>query len=1005
MSEQHFLRLSVRRKALLATSGAILMLPAAAWAQTAGVEAAAAAPGAQPESAPASPSESEAIVVTGSRITRSRDYVAASPISTVSSEALLVSGQSTIGEALNQLPQLSANASSTSGSGGGAGGAATNAGRTLADLRGLGSARTLVLIDGARIEPSDAFNRVDMSIVPTALIENAEIITGGASSIYGSDALAGVINLKLKQRFTGLQLDGQIGGTTDGGGANFTASALMGANFKDNRGNIVLSFEHQQRNSIPTSKRPDAYNNANIFFGATNGQVYLFAPNQASQSAVNSVFAKYGIAANTVTPASSFGFNSDGSIFADGPGGGAGSNLHQIPSEAYVVSGGTVQSHTSSSTVVQSPLSKNTAFLRGHYELADNVTAYVQGFYSAYETKSYGRAVPILYVPVTNPFIPSDLATLLASRPNPTEAVLYNSVSSQTPIVTTDRASVWQITGGLRGNLGIRDWTYDASGSIGQSLTRERIDGLPDAALLNAAINAPDGGASFCTGGVNLFPLTLSEDCQAKILKSGNSRTRVYQRSIDLNVQGSLFQLPAGDLRFAAGFDYRINGYDFRPDTYLQPDPTTGAALYNAYDFATQSPAAGSNNVKEGFIELSIPVLAHKPFADQLSLDVSYRYANYRIGGGANSYTVEGLWAPSRFLRFRGGYQHAIRAPSPGEAFAASIAAPSDIGSTANGGGDPCSVDFQGNVANAASLRQLCIATGVPAAIASTYTTQATGVVTHTSGNPELKPETGNSFTAGVVITSPSHSPLLDGLSLSLDFYTIKVTGAIGAVTGAYVLDSCYNVNGGNPTYDPNNAYCRNIVRAGAAQAGAPNYINTPLLNLGAYKVSGLDVTFNWQINTARLAGHNFGRIGLTSTISYLSTYSIQNTSDSAAINYAGTIGNNQISGYSHPRYKATTMLTYGLGQVQVGGRWRYISSMDNALNVLSTSNAPGVPTYNYFDVFASYRPANGVTLQAGMNNIANKTPPYFTQTAPFTDSSTYDVVGRAFYVRGSVKF
>jgi iron complex outermembrane recepter protein len=953
----------------------------------------------------ARPTSNDEIVVTGSRIARPRDEVAPSPIATIAAATLKSTGQNTIGEALNELPQLNANATGSSSSAGGAGGNAVNAGRTLADLRGLGSARTLVLIDGSRVEPSDSFNRVDLSVVPTALVENAEIITGGASAIYGSDALAGVINLKLKQHFTGAQFDAQYGGTTDGGGQNYMTSAIFGQDLGGGRGNLVFAFEHDQRDEIHTRDRPNAYKNSYIFFGTTTGQVYPLAPNAPSQAAINQVFAKYGIAPGTVSPTSSFGFNPDGSVFAEGPGG-AGANMQPNVLDNFALdSGGTITSNISSSTAVDSPLSKYNGFMRGHYKFNDNVTFYTQGFYSTYNTKTYGRAVPIVFIPVTNPFIPSDLATLLASRPNPDDPVLYNSVSAQTPIVTTDTARVWQITGGFRGKIGIRDWTYDASGSVGDSTTDERIAGLPNAALLNAAINAPDGGASFCQGGVNLTPVTLSPDCQSKLLQSGYSRTKVYQRSADLSIQGGLAHLPGGELRFAAGFDYRINGYSFAPDAYLQPDPVTGASEFNAYDFASESPSRGSNSVKEGFLELSVPILSHRPLAEELSLDLAYRYADYKIGGSANSYTADAVWAPFRFLRFRGGYQHAIRAPSPGEAYSASVAGTSDIGSTETGGGDPCSVNFQGSIADRSALRQLCIATGVPAGLADSYTTEATGVTTHTSGNPKLKPEIGNSFTAGMVLTAPVRSPWLEGLSVSLDYYNIKVTGAIGSATGQYVVDQCYNVTGDNPNYSADNPYCQDIVRPGAGQPGAYNYINTPLENLGAYKVAGLDLGFNWAINLGEFTRKDIGRIALNSIVSYLATYSIKNASDAPALDYAGTIGNNQISGFSHPRWKANTTLTYTLGNVQVGARWRYIAEMENALNVNSSVVSPGVPAYSYFDLFASYSPKKGLNFMAGMNNLTNKQPPYYTTTSPYTDSSTYDVIGRAFYVRGSVKF
>ncbi|MDP3514438.1 MAG: TonB-dependent receptor [Sulfuritalea sp.] len=944
------------------------------------------------------------VVVTGSHIVR-RDYQAESPIVTLSTESLKQTGLVALGESLNQMPQFAATASATqSGQGGFA-----NGGRTLANLRGLGSARTLVLLDGRRIQPSDIYNVVDLNIVPDALIENVEIITGGASATYGSDALAGVINFKTRQSFSGLKATAQFGGTTDGGGANQSYTATIGANSADDRGNVVLSLGYTDRSSIGYPQRKGYEHLALIPFPGT-GVVFPNVANLPTRAGLDQVFAKYGTAPNTVPTSASFGFNNDGTVFNTGR---PVQNLKPAPGVDNVLLDGAVNTTGAQFLLLQAPLKKYNIYTAAHYDVAPGIQAYGNAFYSTYTTEFVSGYLATLQVPVTNPFIPADFRQLLASRPNPNASFTYLSFSPLASVYRlTAEADVWQITGGLRGNLPIRDWTYDVNATTGRSTTTENNNGLPDRARFNAAVNAADGGASLCAGGLNLFPFnTLSPECRKALLRPVTTRTQVEQDTVDATVQGGLFDLPAGELRFAVGASYRKNAFDYAPDPALQIDPVTGLQGINASLSPPVSPGGGATSNTDIYGELLIPILSDMPFANRLEANLGYRYSDYDISGGVSSYKADGNWEPVKGVLIRGGYQRSIRAPSPGELFAPSARSSDNIGTPQSGGGDPCSINGKARTGpDAAAVTALCVAQGVPASLVGNFVNTATIVSTNTAGNVNLTPETGSSWTIGAVLQPSFANPWISGMSLSADYYNIQIEDAIGTVLGGGILNKCFNVDGSNPTYALSNQYCQLIERDPTGQfgsvLGAIRGVKKATLNLADYEIAGVDVQLDWTINLADVGFEQIpGRVKLNTVVTNLRNYKLRNTEQDPSIDFIGTIGNNQIGGYSHPRWKTVSTLTYGTDELQVGGRWRHISEMGNSLNVNTTQTQTGTPSVDYFDLFGSYILNENFTIRAGVTNVANKRPPFYSNTYPFTDGSTFDSVGRSYYISATATF
>jgi outer membrane receptor protein involved in Fe transport len=372
---------------------------------------------AQGAHAQSEPDQVEEVVVTGSRIAR-KDYTAESPIVTVTADNLQRSGPASIETTLNQLPQFAANAGGTSTS-------QARAGRAYANLRGLGPSRTLVLQDGRRMQPSDPLGAIDLNTISASLVENVEVITGGASAVYGSDAIAGVVNFKLKNNFQGLALDAQYGQTEREDGEVLDLSVIMGGNFADGRGNAVLSASYMDRQRVNRGSR-DFFKDGGITPVLPSGLLYADAANLPSQAALNAVFARYGVTANVPRNAT-FSRNADGTLFTILPP----MNYRFGDDGPYVItSNGQVSVSLGEAAPLQQPLERETLYGRVTYEVTDSIRTYGQFNYAHYTANQtgYGRNQAItrdVYLPVTNPFLSADVRAIAASRPNPTAPILF----------------------------------------------------------------------------------------------------------------------------------------------------------------------------------------------------------------------------------------------------------------------------------------------------------------------------------------------------------------------------------------------------------------------------------------------------------------------------------------------------------------------------------------------------------------------------------------------------
>lgn len=908
----------------------------------------------------------DAVSVTGSRIAR-LDYDSSSPLTTVSEETIESTGALTVEEALNQLPQVGLGANKTNAGWGGTGQATLN-------LRGLGAQRNLVLLDGRRLQPSTTDNVVDVNAIPTALISGVEIISGGASAVYGSDAIAGVVNLQVKDDFEGVQLDTQFSQYGKGDGDATDVALTFGGNFADGRGNAVLSFSWSERQGVDYMSREFFRKNP----GGTDFRIqtgtYEFGANLPTQAAVDAVFAQYGAAPGRVpvTTTTYLGFNDDDTLFLANKG-----PFNWRGSDSLLNNTGTQLNNLNQDSLIQVPLERQTAFGRATFDVTDNVEAYGQFNWSSLSSYVAAEAGNTgISVPVSNPFIPDDLRTILASRTNPNaNFTLHKRFGEAGPRTFERDFDTWQFLAGAKGRLDAVNGSWDVYASKGRTRVSEVSNGAVISQSLTTLINAADGGASLCAGGYNPFGLTtLSPECSKYLVARTHNETVFEQDVLEANLQGGLFNLPAGEVRFAAGLGWRRNRYDFQPDHLIESGGIVGVPSKGA--------SGGSTSVKELYLETLLPLLYDKPFAHSLDLGLAYRYSDYDLSGGVDTYKVDFNWGLTENLRLRGGYQRAVRAPSVGELYVAAQTESNSYGLVANGQGDQCEAGSPlRSGANAAAIESLCLAQGVPAALLGNYIDTQRESLATISGNTGLKPETADTYTLGVV-----WRPDGSGFSLAVDYFDIKVTDVIGTLTSSQVLAACFNQDGSNPGYSESNFYCSQIQRN--AGTGRIDNIFKPTYNMGSLETNGIDLQLDWAGELGNGAGLSAG-----SVVSWVDNYDVQTLKGGIVYDYADTVG-------YVPEWKAVSHVRYAQGPASVGLRWRYLGAMQHSSKVTNpASTTPGIDAYSYFDLFGNWKLNDTFSFRAGINNLLDKEPPQVGGTAGVTQASTYDIYGRQFFV------
>jgi outer membrane receptor protein involved in Fe transport len=934
----------------------------------------------------------DAVTVTGTRIAK-RDAIAESPILSVEAEDMVNSGYVTIDHVLNTLPQIVPSISSQSNN-------PSSGGRAFIDLRGLGANRNLVLLDGRRMLGSGASGGsiVDINTIPAALIERVEVISGGAAAVYGADAVAGVVNFIMRKDFEGFDISSGYFLTEEEDGQQVAMDVTYGGQFADGKGRAVFNASYYDREAMYKGARSFAAQ-ATSLTGIFPGGAWSAGTNAPTQAAVDAFFG-----ANLCNPnggSAGFAFNPDGSPFCTGV---LGDSTREVvgfngPQEWIATNFYPDQFsyNFEPDNILVLPMERWNVYSNISLDLGESFQPYVQALFTNYNALQELAATPgaIGNVPRTNPFVPAGMAALLDSRPTPAGPLAmsyrFNALGGRTGFNNHD---VWQLVAGTKGDL-IGDWSYDVYYSYGRTVQDEIQGGnvrLPQLALL---LNAADGGASQCAGGFNPFgDNPLSAACQRFIGLEAKNLTVVNQTSAEGVVTGDLFDLPAGPVQSAFGIGWREVDFDFRPDSGLVPGAVIG--------FNEQLPVSGRLDYLDLFTEFTAPLLKDLPMMQALSFTGGYRSTDNNVFGTEDSWKATLDWSITDNLRFRGGAQYAVRSPNVAELFSPQLNNFPNIGSA----NDPCNTTgtitmdpLMGRSGpNGAAVQALC---NQQAAVAGgpTFTQsfgQAQAIV---GGNPNLSPETADSWSAGLVFSTSSDHPLFQRFGVSLDYISINLEDVIASVGALTVVQRCFNRENANPTYDINNQWCQLYNR----DQNDGRIIGLTLLqrNQAFIETTGIDFTVDWGLSMGGAGDLNLSMFG-TWTEKWESQTSVADPIN----DFAGTIS--QVTGGSTPEWKINLVTTWSMADLQLQHTLRFIDSMIHA-NVI-TGGSPvtntGVDATYYHDLTGRYNLTDNITLRAGVNNLGNQKPRlYVPNVQAGTDPSLYDVLGRRFFVGFNMRF
>lgn len=926
----------------------------------------------------------ESIVITGSRIQR-RDLVSSSPLAVVNSEEFQLSGAQNVESVINTLPQVVPGTTSFSNNPGG--------GVATLNLRGLGAARTMVLVNGRRYMFFDTQQITDLNTIPTFLLDSVDVVTGGASAVYGSDALAGVVNFRLRDNLNGVLAGGNYNLTERGDGRRYGGHIAIGSDLADGRGNVTVYGEYYNRSSI--------FGNARGFseFALGDGDNGLVPLGSATTNRGRfSVAREQVIAAGNGLDAVTLGRGAGnfGTDFGANFGTPGVSTAYRNPVDSY---------NYAVDNFLMVPQERYLLGGYGSYEVSDAITAYAE--VSFVNNRVANELAP---TPVTGTFnidlasqaqflSAGDLAALQQTDANETAINAARAARGQAPLFgasaapglvavgvgrrvnetgsrnTLDERNAYRFLAGVKGPL-FSDFTYDAY----YSYARTRNANVQQGNISRSAFQAGlDGTAT----PISIFgPGTLTQGMidQVSILAQ-NGDTSILQVA-QASVAGTLGNLGLGadNIGLAAGVEYRKVRSEFLPDTALSSGDVIG--------FNGGLPTSGEYDVREVFGELRLPIAENQPFFERLEINGAARYSDYSLAavGGAFTWAAGGEWEPVDGITFRGNYQKAIRAPNVGELF----------GGTSNGfpaATDPCSSRNATN--RTAAVRTLCEQTGVPAALVFGAIQPNAQIEGTFGGNANLEEETSDSWTVGAVI-QPSFIPRLN---ITVDYFNIEVENYISTFGGGLnnTLNLCYNV-----LQDVQSVYCQAVVRDPSnGQIGgefAPFIGNA---NVASLATSGIDLQVDYNVPLA------FGLNGADSKLNFffLGTWTEKNeftpVVDQPDIftDCAGRFGTS-VCGNPQPEYKWTSRLSWVDGFATTSLRWRHTGAVrddDDGTDYI----VERLDARNYFDLAFAFNLTDAYTLTMGVNNLLDEQPQRLgdNQEQSNTYPGVYDVLGRDFFV------
>ena len=937
------------------------------------------------ESSAAAPLEEE-IVVTGSRIQRAGTN-ATTPVVVIGSQDIEQAGAVNSGDLLRQLPAIAPGLGSES-----SGVSFNGAGLELVDLRSLGTNRTLVLINGRRqVGSNPNTTSVDLSTIPAPLIERFEVITGGASAVYGADAVSGVLNVILKKNFEGLQVDGQLGTSQRGDANRYAISALGGGNFADGRGNVTAFAGFYREGGIAYDARKRAINGRNYIANPASRNSSDGVADWLIVDNVRQIGGQQESAfiLNRGRGNEAFGFNPDGSVrsFGLGPSGLIGGGQFTDGGEAEL---GYDSQCPQAKCALRIPVQRVLVSGTMDFELSDAFNLFAEGRFA--KTSSQAMFGSVFEIPpstnrisINNPFVTPSLAALMQQANVTSIGILRSDQELGLRGQDTDR-NVYQLTTGSRGALGFGDFKYEASVQYGETrFTNTRLNDVDQQRFLNAldAVRAPDGTiqcrldsarAQGCVPINFLQPGRAISDAALNYIKIpfATETARLTQFVTSGNVTGSIGDFwGAGAISVAVGGEYR------REKSIYNVSPVDAAG--QGFFFTRRLSTRGQFDVLEAFAETVVPILSDRNLVHRLELEGAVRFSDYSTSGKTTSWKFGGTYAPVEDIRFRAIKARAVRAPNVGELFS-----PGSEGFLTVD--DPCDVNFRGR---SASREANCTALGVPAGYLSNARTM--NIRTSTSGNPDLDVESANTLTIGTVLTPR----FLPGFSATFDYFNIKIRDAINVFAAQDILNNCVDLA------NIDNAFCQSITRG---PGGDINLIRRQNINVSRLVREGIDGELRYR--------HNFDTWG-TLNLSAVATYMTKVTTVVAP----GTLtGSNVIDfngEFGYPKWKGRLSANWDVERFDLTGTLTYFSNMVREVQPASIEdNRAFYGSGDYFlaNLQAGYKVTDKIRVFAGIDNVFDRQPPNLPDTraggaGSFVGAEIFPVTGRYFYTGARIGF
>jgi outer membrane receptor protein involved in Fe transport len=923
--------------------------------------------------------DDEVIVVTGTRI-RTPGFASNSPIQSVTAQDLEIVQPTALEEFFRKLPGAipAIGPGTNNGSNGGA----------SIDLRGLGSNRNVVLVDGRRLTPADLDGRTDTNFIPLALIERVDIITGGASAVYGADAVSGAVNVILRRDFEGVELSGNYGEALDEGDASRqNYEVTLGSNLADGRGNVAVSIGRTRVDPL----RQDSRDIGRFSLSSTTGAVQ--GSGTATPVVLNNIIAGTQLDLRTGSPTA----GTFVPIY----------NFYNFQPDNFY----------------QTALDRYQATAIGRYEVTDRMEVYSNLMYTRADVFAQiapsGSFLNNYAVPIGNPFLPAaartQLCTAAAIAPancvvgNPTEITmsLGRRFEELGPRMQNFENNAFQLTMGVRGDI-TDTWSYDTYWSYGEGEQTRTRDNWGSLSRLQQALRAlnPNTCTNTANGCVpfNIFgPIgSITQPMLNFVNLDAITRTNVDQKVFEGSVSGDLGDagLPWTDqpIGLAFGIEHRRMG---------AANASDGSSQLQGEVLGTGAPTpdrSGTIRLQELFAEMLLPIVSDKTGVRALDLELGVRRTDFEVSGGSdsklyNSYKAGLAWAPVDQLRVRLMRQRATRSPNVNELFEPIVSGLSNLAV------DPCQLALinQAQANTPGTLSNLCRLTGVPLATIGTLPAPSAGQINvRTGGNPRLGPEKADTETLGFVWT-PNFA---DNLAITIDYYKIEINDAVSSPTAPEILNDCYSA-AANPGF-VFNSQCALVLRDPVTGtfngATAPGVVRA-LSNVGYYETDGYDLgaTYRFAFENARL-----GDLSIAFHANFVESWVFKSTPAAAprdCLGYYSVACDTATNLTSGPRPETvwTQTTRWAFGKWDVALTWRNISELIEEPGGATFLPAfMQIPEYDYFDIGAGWDATEKLRVSLTMLNATDEDAPNVGQTIGGTSNNSgntypqsYDAIGR----------